>query len=279
MTSSTVSAPLHPRASFVATGSGLHASGIIRSEWIKLRSVRSTFWSYLLLVGMSVGLAAIVAMTRDLGTQELALTASEQASIVSESTILGVFFGQLVVAVLGVLSISGEYTTGMIKSTLTAVPGRLAALWAKGVVLFLTTFAVALVSAVGSVLVAMPILAGKGIYANLLDSAVFLPLLAGAFYLALVSVFALGLGTILRSSAGGVATVLGILLLLPIVLSMIPAAWASDLSPYLLSNAGMGLSGLSGPAAAEFWKNLAIIVGWVVTSLAGAAVLLRRRDA
>ena len=190
------------------------------------------------------------------------------------------FFGQLVVAVLGVLAISGEYSTGMIRSSITATPKRLPMLAAKALVIFVCTFIVGLVSTVGSYLVALPILAGKGISAGLTDPDLLLPLLGGALYLALVAVFALGVGAILRSSAGGIAAALGIVLLLPIVLSMIPAEWVADLVPYLLSNAGLAIFGLDlGSEGFEVWQNILIVLGWVAVSLAGAAVLLKRRDA
>lgn len=129
----------------------------------------------------------------------------------------------------------------MIRSTLTAVPRRLPALAAKAIVLFVSTFVVGLLGSVGAFLIASAVFASHGVTASLAEPEVFLPLLGGALYLALISLFALGLGTILRNSAGGIAAALGILLLLPTVLQMIPAEWASDLIPYLLSVAGMGL--------------------------------------
>lgn len=263
---------------FVPAGSGLSFAGLLRSEWIKLRTVRSTIWSYATVILISLGMAALMSAALDLGGNPVA--ADAQATFLAQAATFGVFFGQLVVAVLGVLAISGEYSTGMIRSSVTATPKRLPMLAAKAVVLFVCTFVVGLISTVGSCLVAAPILAGKGISASLTDPDVVLPLLGGALYLALVSVFALGVGAILRSSAGGIAAALGIILLLPIVLSMIPAGWAADLAPYLLSNAGLAIVGLdSGLAGLEVWQNLLIVLVWVAVSLTGAAMLLKRRDA
>lgn len=280
---SAATVPAQARASFIPAGSrsGLTFGGIIRSEWIKLWSVRSTAWSYATVVLMSLGLAALMSATVNLEGAGATMSAEEQAGLVVQASTFGLFFGQLVVAVLGVLVISGEYSTGMIKSTLTAAPRRLGALWGKGVVLFAATFVVGVVATVGSFLVASPIMAGQDVSANLFDAAVFLPLLGGGLFLALLSVFSLGIGTILRSSAGGIAAALGLVLLLPIVLGMIPAQWAIDLLPYTISNAGIGILGLSGmgPESLEPWQNLLIVLGWIVVSLAGAAVLLKRRDA
>lgn len=277
-TTASQAAPSAAGAGRLPTTSGLTFAGILRSEWIKLRTVRSTSWSYAIVVVISLGMAAIMSLSLDLsGGGDL--PAAQQTSLVVQASTFGIFFGQLVVAVLGVLVVGGEYSTGMISSTLTAVPRRLPALWAKAAVLFTATFAVGAVANVGSFLVAAPILAGKGINASLFDGAVIMPLLAGALYLALVAVFALGVGAILRNSAGGIAATLGMLLLLPIVLSMIPATWAADLIPYLISNAGAGMMASGGSAIMEPWQALLVVLGWLVVSLAGAAVLLKRRDA
>jgi len=274
----TTTAPASVHA-FVPTGSGLSFTGLLRSEWIKLRSVRSTIWSYATVVLISFGMALLMSVSIDFGDSPV--PADAQATLLAQAATFGVFFGQLVVAVLGVLAISGEYSTGMIRSSLTATPRRLPMLAAKAVVLFVCTFVVGVITTVGSYLVAASVLGGKGISASLTDPDLLLPLLGGALYLALVAVFALGVGAILRSSAGGIAAALGIILLLPIVLPMIPAQWATDLMPYLLSNAGLGVFGLNafGPESFEVWQNVLIVLGWVAVSLAGAAMLLRRRDA
>lgn len=275
----------HPAQRERATS--LSFGGVLRSEWIKLRSLRSTTWSYLIVIAISLGMAFIMSLSMvggmggsgDLGSAP----ADQQAQFVLQASVFGVYFGQLVAGVLGVLVISGEYTTGMIRSTLTAVPRRLPALAAKAVVLFAATYVVGLVANLLAFVVSSVVFAGADVSASLTDPAVFLPLLGGALYLALVSVFALGVGTMLRSSAGGIAAVLGIILLLPTVLAMIPADWAQDLGPYLLSNAGMSMftSTTAGPSgdALGVWLNLLIVLGWVAASAVGAATLLKRRDA
>ena len=257
---------------------GIHLSfvHVLHSEWIKLRTLRSTVWSYLIVIVMALGMAL-------LGSTQSSfegVPGDQQTQTVIFASTFGIYFGQLVVAVLGVLVISGEYSTGMIRSTITAVPKRLPALWAKAIVLFITTFVVGAISSFGSIAIALPILAGKGIHADWGDSALYLTPLSGALYLALLSIFALGIGAILRNSAGGIAAVLGILLLLPTLWMLIPGQWAIDASPYLLPNAGSNFFQAAGPdATLEPWQSLIVIVVWVAVSLAGAAVLLKRRDA
>jgi ABC-2 type transport system permease protein len=278
-TTTTLSAPSHPRASFVPAGAGLSFTGILRSEWIKLRSLRSTMWSYVIVVLISVGMAALMSASLGSGPAGASLPQAEQTHFLLMASTFGIYFGQLVVAVLGVLVISGEYSTGMIKSTFTAAPGRLSTLAAKATVLFLATYVVGLVGILASYLIASPILAGKGIRGNLFDVDAIVPMLGGALYLALISVFALGVGAVLRSSAGGIAAALGILLVLPVIFQLIPADWAADVLPYLVSNAGFAMFGSAMGSPLEPWQGFAVLLGWIVVAIAAAAVLLKRRDA
>lgn len=264
------------------TGPHLSALGIIRSEWIKLSTVRSTIWCFAVLFVVSLGLAAVMSLALDLtGTDITTVPGSDQARFVAQASTFGVFFGQLIVAVLGALTVTGEFTTGMIRSTLTAVPKRLPALWAKAVVLFATTFIVGLVSSIASYAVTGAIVSGKGLHASLFAPEVILPVLGGSLYLGLVAVFALGIGTIVRSGAGSIAVALGVILLLPVVLQMIPATWATDVLPYLISSAGISMFGLMQFAQVplDWTVDLLIVLVWVVVSLGSAAVLLKRRDA
>lgn len=272
--------PSASRASFVPTGSGLGFTGLLRSESIKLWSLRSTYWSFSLVVVASLGIAVLMAFALTSGYDPATGAAmgvdGPQMFVLAATAGLGL--GQLIVAVLGVLSISGEYSSGMIKSTLTAVPNRLPALWAKVSVLFTFTFLVGLFSVVGSYFVALPILGAKDVTANLLDSGVFLPLLGNVFFLALLAVFAVGVGTIVRSSAGGIATVLGIVLLLPTVVALFSmlVGWVADIMPFLFTAAG---SEMIKPNTMESWQAFLVVLAWVAISLGTAALLLKRRDA
>ena len=262
--------------------SRLSAPGIVNSEWIKLRTVRSTVWSYVIIVLASFGIAALASGTGGYG--DLALPAEQQNSLLLQSSTLGIYFGQLVVGVLGVLVISGEYSTGMIRSTLTAVPKRLPALAAKALVLFVTTVIVGLVASFGSFAIATALLGAQGVSPDFSDGTLIANLALSAVYLGLAAVFALGVGTILRSSAGGIAATLGAILLLPTIFQLIAgitqAQWAADVLPYLIANAGVGIytPNTSG-AGLDQVQNLLVVLVWVAVSLIGGAVLLKRRDA
>lgn len=266
--------PSAARASFVSGGSGLSFVGLLKSESIKLWSLRSTYWSFSLVIVAAVGIAVLMSFAMA-GRSAIGFDNTEMVVLVATA---GLSLGQLIVAVLGVLSISGEYSSGMIKSTLTAVPNRLPALWAKVCVLFGFTFLVGLLSVIASFLVAAPILGAKDISANLFDGAVLLPLLGNALFLALIAVFAIGIGTIVRSSAGGIASALGIILLLPTVVGLFSflVDWVADIVPFLFTSAG---AQMIAPTTMESWQAFLVVLAWVAVSLGTAALLLKRRDA
>ncbi|TFB75807.1 ABC transporter permease [Cryobacterium glaciale] len=271
--------PATARASFVPTGSGLSFTGLLHSESIKLWSLRSTYWTFSLVVVASLGIAVLMAFAMSSGFDSAGgAMGIDHAQLYVMVATSGLSLGQLIVAVLGVLSISGEYSSGMIKSTLTAVPNRLPALWAKVCVLFGFTFVVGLFSVVGAFLVATPILGANDVTANLFGDGVILPLLGNALFLALIAVFAIGIGTIVRSSAGGIATVLGIILLLPTVVALFSllVEWVADIVPFMFTVAG---SEMITPNTMESWQAFLVVLVWVVVSLGTAALLLKRRDA
>jgi len=288
---STVTHPTQPtvtRTSFVPTGSGLSFTGLLRSESIKLWSLRSTYWSFGLVIVAAIGIAVLMAfsMSATVGFDPAtgAAMGVDDAQILVLVATTGLSLGQLIVAVLGVLSISGEYSSGMIKSTLSAVPNRLPALWAKVCVLFAFTFLVGLVSVLGSFLIATPILGTEDISVSLFDNDVLLPLLGNVLFLAFIAVFAIGIGTILRSSAGGIATVLGITMLLPVVLGILSSFvdWIGDILPFLFTMAGSTMANANTanfPDLMEPWQALLVVLAWLFVSLGTAALLLKRRDA
>jgi len=266
-------------ATTIAPRTGLSAAGIIRSEWIKLRSLRSTVWSYAIVIVISLGLSWVFASALS-NTDFGPLLDSPERTLVQAST-FGVTFGVLVASVLGVLNISGEYSTGMIRSTLTAVPKRIPVLAAKALILFVATFVVGLVATAGSALVAFAVLGSNGVVPELTGEVV-TGILFAALYLAAVAVFALGLGTILRSSAGGIAAAVGVLLILPTVVTIVAgvtqAQWAVDAMPYLLSSAGEAML-LPTDGGLEQWQSGLVVAAWALVPLAAGAILLKKRDA
>ncbi|MEO6532255.1 MAG: ABC transporter permease [Pseudolysinimonas sp.] len=278
----------------------LSFGGVLRSEWIKLRSLRSTLWCYLIIVLLTVGLGLLIAGSLpDPASGAKAATHDVQQSTWVTVATLGIAFAQLVSAVLGALVITGEYGTGMIRSTFAAVPKRLPAIVAKALVFGVTSFIVALVGLVITALVSAPLLPAKGITPDFGDGKVWLALVGGAGYIALI-------GLIIRSSAGGIAAALGLVLVIPLILQILSrvtrADWPANVAAFLPSNAGGKLyeyqgavaeslapsrPGAAASAAAsaantitlDSWQALLVLLGWVVAAMVIGAILVKRRDA
>ncbi|MGA1836325.1 ABC transporter permease [Herbiconiux sp. 11R-BC] len=267
--------PTAGRSTFrAATDVHLSFAGVLQSEWIKLTTLRSTVWAYAIVVLLQIGMGAVLVLTIDSPAGASGVAGAE--TLVLPAT-LGIILNQLVVSVLGVLVITGEYGTGQIRSSLTAVPRRTPVLWAKALVFVVTTFVVGLVAVVAAAAVSWSMLAARGAALDLSDGELWGRLVGGAGYLALVGLVAFFLGAILRHTAAGLAAALGLLLVVPTVLSLIGAEWASVLAQWLPGSVGQTL--FFGSSTFEPWQALLIMLGWIALFAAVAAVLLKRRDA
>ena len=271
---------------------GLTFGGILRSEWIKLRSLRSTIWCYSILVAITFGLGLLFAAALTSQADGMPLNHDAQQAFVVQVATLSISLSQLVVVVLGALVITGEYGTGMIRSTFAAVPSRVPAVVAKALVFGAATFVVGLVSVVGSAVLAAPILAAGGIQADFTDTGLWLALIGAAGYLALIGFLALSIGTLIRNSAGAIATVLGLILVVPTIVQIFAlvtqAEWAASIAAFLPSEAGAKMfsysaaSPLTEPTMGvvlEPWQGLVVLLIWIAVFFTGAALLLKRRDA
>jgi hypothetical protein len=195
------------------------------------------------------------------------------------TSLLGVSFGVLSVGVLGVMLIAGEYTTGMIRSTMTAVPKRLPVLWGKAGVYALVAFVLAIPSALIAFFAGQAILSGKHLQIAFSHPGVAGAVLGAAGYLTLVGLFAMGLAAILRNTAAGIATFAGVMFVLPPLISILPSSIANSIDPYLPSNAGQAMMQIGQHAhTLSPGAGLAVFAGYVVAVIAAAAVLLVKRD-
>ena len=253
------------------------------SEWTKLRTLRSTRYALLAGVAMTIGFAIIPALVN--ASRWSTMSLSDKAGFHPlETSLIGVTVAQLAIGVLGVLVISGEYSTGMIRSTFAAVPKRLPVLWGKAGVFGLVTLVLALPSTLTAFFAAQAILRGHSlnghdIALSFSDPGVARAVTGGALYLTLVGLFGLGLGAILRSTAGGISALAGILFVLPPLMNVLPASWNNAISPYLPSNAGQAImqSGHPDHTLAP-WTGLGVFAAYTVVAIAIAAIQLRRRD-
>src|SRR6185437_15723318 len=245
---------------------------VVLSEWTKLRSVRSTLWSLFVAVVFTIGLAALVPAVR-----MHHLRPGEHIDNPLELTLAGIQMAQLAIGVLGVLVISAEYSTGMIRATMTAAPKRLPVLWAKGLVYGSTVLALMVPSAFIAFFIGHAILQPHDQAVAFGAHGVVRALFGAGLYLTAIGLFGLGLGAIVRNTAGGIALFAGIMFVLPPLMNVLPANWNNAASPYLPLQAGERVlqtgSGTLGP-----WQGFGILCCYAVASLAIAAALLKRRD-
>lgn len=290
MTTTTASTTASP------TTGRLTGGGILRSEWIKLRTVRSTLWCFGILILLIVGIGLLIASFSDVG--EGGLDGDAARSLVVTLSTAGLNVAVLIAAVLGALIITGEYSTGMIRSTFTAAPHRTGAFTAKAVVLAVSSFVATEIGVWLAALTTWPILSGRGVDVQLGDPSVFMPLLGGGVYVMMIALLAFGIGAILRSTAGALATVIGILLVAPVILSILAALtqadWIATVNAVLPQNAGAELFAYAattpapptpGPAPVasgldlDGWGGFGVLAAWDAVVLVIALVLVKRRDA
>jgi ABC-2 type transport system permease protein len=250
---------------------------VLHSEWIKMRSLRSTTITLLAAVIAMIALAWLVGWaTNDHWNH---MDPGERANFNAiDRSLAGVNLAQLAIGVLGVLLISGEYATGMIRATLSAAPRRLPVLWAKAGLFAAVTLVLMLVSSFLAFVVGQHFLASHG--TTLTAPHAWRAILGTAGYLTLIAVLAVAFGFAIRSTAGGIAALFGLLLVIPGVGQLLPASWQSHTLPYLPSNAGSAMySARPDPTALPPSTGLLVLVIWVAVALAVAALLLKRRDA
>ena len=252
---------------------------VLLSEWTKLRSVRSTKWS--LAVGFLLTIAFPVIFAFVTSSHWGTMSPHERASRSPlDIALAGVNVAQLAIAVLGVLLITAEYSTGSIRSTFTAVPKRLPVLWAKLLDYAVVSFVLIVPAVLVSFFASQAILARHHILQlSFTHAGVARAVIGGAIYVMLVGIFALAVGAMVRNTAGGIATFAGIFFVLPPLMNILPLSWNNAISQYLPSDAGRQLFSLQ--HAAHTLTPLAgglLFAGYCAAALAIAAVLLVRRD-
>jgi len=252
---------------------------VVLSEWTKLRSLRSTVFSLLAAVVIVIGLAVLVSSVTvahwpPKNPAELA------AFDPTSRSLAGIFLAQLAIGVLGILVVTGEYTTGMIRASLAAVPTRLPVLTAKTVVFAVTTFVITLPTVLAAFLIGQAIFSGKNLQTSLGSPGVLRAVVGSALYLTVVGLLGLGLGALLRTTAAAISTLFGVLLVLPIIVRFLPSSWSTPIDKYLPSTAGQGIVAVHpDPSTLSPWVGFALFCGYAAVVLVAAGVSLVRRDA
>lgn len=253
---------------------------VVRSEWTKLWSLRSTRWSLLAAVVAMAGLGMLVAAVQ-MGhwTQ---MDPGERARFDAiDSGVGGYHLAQLAIGVLGVLVISGEYSTGMIRSSFMAAPRRLPVLWAKALVFSAVTFVLMLVSSFVSFFGVQAIVTQHHVQKTLGDPHALRAVVGTALFLSVLGLLALGLGALVRNTAGGIASFVGLLFVLPGITAILPASVGDAINPYLPLNAGFTVTTSTFENSHHLapWTGFALFCGYAALTLALAAWAMVRRDA
>jgi len=250
---------------------------VMRSEWTKLWSVRSTRWSLLAAFVFTLGIAAIACAV--VSHHWPKMDPHERANFHAlEPTLGGVQLAQLAIGVLGVLIITAEYSTGMIRASFTAVPKRLPVLWAKAVVFAAVTLALMLPAVLAAFFIGQSILSGRHIDVAFGAPHIARAVIGAALYLTVVGLFGLGLGAIVRNTAGGIASFAALMFVLPPLMNVLPTSWNDAASPYLPLAAGEAILQTTPGNHLSPWVGLALFLGYAAAAIAVAAVLLVRRD-
>ncbi|MFB8380378.1 ABC transporter permease [Streptomyces rubiginosohelvolus] len=245
---------------------------ILRAEWHKLRSLRSTWVTVISAVVMVLGVGLIMGATYTSGGGD-----SDVDTVVL--SLYGSMLAQIFLVVLGILMTAGEYATGMIRSSLTAVPARLPVLWAKAVVFAATVFTVMLATSVVTFAAAQAFLHDTDQAASFTDPGILRALVGNAGALTLMGLLALGLGALLRSVPGAIGAFIGGVMILPEILGMLPYDAVERAIMYFPTQAA-GALGSATPIPGTISPGPALLALslWAGTTLAAAALALKRRD-
>jgi ABC-type transport system involved in multi-copper enzyme maturation permease subunit len=251
---------------------------VIESEWVKFRSLRSTKITLLVSVVLTIGIAAL--FTAVIANRWSHLSPGDQASFNPVvASLNGVRISQLAVGVLGVLLISGEYATGMIRASLTAVPKRLPVLWAKFAVFTGVVAVASLVSTFVAFFLGQSLLSSKHLDVGISSPGAARMVIGAAVYLVLVGITGMALGGLLRNTAAGISTLVGLYFVIPPIMDLLPSSWSNNVSPYLPSNAGEAFWAHPDGAHLSPWTGLAVLCAWTGVAVVLAAVRLVRHDA
>lgn len=261
---------------------------VLRAEWIKFTTLRSTWWSIglvaLISIGLSLLMASAIASIGDVPEAQAAMQGVDANAQAVQVIVFSTVLTQLLAVIIGTITVTGEYSTGMIRSSLTAAPRRTAVMIAKAVVVAVTMFVTSIAVFAVSALVTGGMLPTGALDLSEPDTSL-MPLLGAALYLALVSVIGVGVGFIVRNGPGALGAGIGLVFVAPIIVLFFPPSdsftWLIDLASYLPSNAGQSLfmgAPMTGNAL-DTVPAIITLVGWTAAALVGGLGVLKTRDA
>lgn len=264
-----------PFVSALAPPSGRYGlAGMLRSEWTKLRTVRSTTWSLGLVVVLSVGIGALAT------AEGRAHLSTGPIADPTRLSLIGVFFGQLVIGVLGILVVSSEYGTGTIRATLSATPRRPMVLVSKAAVFGAVALVVSEVVAFISYFVGQALLSAPAPHTTLSSPGAARAVVGSGLYLCVLGLVAVGLAAIIRHTAGAIGAFVGVLLVAPIIVAALPASIGNGIGRFLPDSIGRSMISLHiQPHDFSPWAGFALLCAYAVGLLVIGGAAMVRRDA
>ena len=252
---------------------------VLRSEWTKLRSVRSTFWALTVTVVLGIALGAVISAAAAHGYARFSVSQKLSWDPTGVSG-AGMAIAQLAIAVLGVLCITSEYSSGMIRASLIAVPKRGRVLAAKSLVFAGVTFVVGEVTNVTAFFVGQALISGHAPHAALGDPGVARALVGGGLYLTALAVLSVAVGTLLRHPAAAIACMMAVVLVFPVIAQALPDSLRNPVTEFWPTQAGSQLTSVYHSAhTLQPWPGFGVMCLFVVIVYAVAWTLLDRRDA
>lgn len=255
--------------------------GALRSEWTKIRSVRSTVWTLTAAIVIGVGISALGNWGQSNHTSDSA--AELAAKDLVYRSMFGILLGQLVMVVFGALAVTSEYATGMIRTSLSAQPRRLSVFAAKFVVVALVAFVVGEIISFASFLIGAHFWAAKGVHLGLGSHGALQAVIGGGLYLDGAALLAFGIGAALRHTAGAITSGVFLLFVVTIIVNFMPNSWQADIDKYLPANAGSQVWATQHTAdvgtAFGAWAGFAVYMVYAVIALIAGLWVFSRKDA
>lgn len=276
MSTATVLAPDPARRTALAGSGKVTLTSVIKSEWIKFRTLRSSWITIAATIAAMIVIGLVIGYTTG-SADWSALEADDRAAT---APLRGYFVAQLIIGVLGVLFVTGEYATGMIRSTFAAVPRRLPVVGAKAVVFGLVALVATAVASFAAFFGAQIFLSAEGHGSSIGDSGVLRAVLGVGVYLTCTGLIGGALGWIVRSTAGAISALVGILLIVPVLVQFIPGSVGNGVNKFLPGEAGQAFlttEPLDNTLAP--WAGLGVLVLWAVLAFAIAVRIVLKRDA
>jgi ABC-2 type transport system permease protein len=277
-TTSTQLPAVTARQALPATAGQANFMGAVRSELTKIRSVRSTYWTLLALVVVTIGFGALASWgVASHGHPGPGFDAAAQS-------LSGLYISQLIIGVLGVLVISAEYSTGMIRTTLTTMPHRGTLIAAKAIVFAVVAFVTGLITCLASFFLGQALMSSHHLSTTLGQPHVLREVIGGALFLTASGLLAFGIGLLLRHTAGAISTVVALLFVLSILINFIPQSWQNHVTKWIPADAGVQIwstatTARGGTPMFAPWTGFAVFCGYAAIALIAGLLLFRKRDA